>query len=82
MVYTDCNSNLNLIKIFVKESVTDIIKHPVCIPQALVARNLCNKTIILLLAFLEKQYSPRPVGSANIASLGELNHRIYLGKSK
>ena len=32
---------------------------------------------------LEKQYSPRPPsGSVNIASLGELNHHIYLDKSK
>ena len=34
------------------------------------------------LAPLEKQHSPRPSGSVNIASLGELSHRIYLGKSK
>ena len=34
------------------------------------------------LAPLEKKYSPRPSGSVNIASLGELNHRIYLSKSK
>ena len=34
------------------------------------------------LAPLQKQYSPRPSDSVNIASLGELNHRIYLDKSK
>ena len=34
------------------------------------------------LAPLEKQYLLRPSGSVNIASLGELNHRIYLDKSK
>ena len=30
----------------------------------------------------DKQYSPSPKGEVNIASRGELNHRIYLGKSK
>ena len=34
------------------------------------------------LAPREKQYSPRPSSSGNIASLGELNHRIYRGKRK
>ena len=29
-----------------------------------------------------KQYSPSPKGEVNIASRGELNHRIYRGKSK
>ena len=29
MVYTYCNLNLNLIKIYIKESVTDIMKDPV-----------------------------------------------------
>ena len=31
MVYTYCYFNSNLIKIYVKESVTDIMKHPVCV---------------------------------------------------
>ena len=34
------------------------------------------------LATREKQYSPSPKGEVNIASRGELNHRIYRGKSK
>ena len=34
------------------------------------------------LAPLEKKYSTRPSGSVNIAYLGELKHRINLGKSK